>query len=651
MNRRILVLAAAPAVLLASSFLPTPARADEASADRVWDDLSGEIRAGWRFLRGEEEGRFFQDRSLQDGPRIFDAVLRGDASKDDAALSSFDLSAHGIGDEESDYRLRASRRGMWTLDSGYSRDDYSYRSTGDPFPYDTIRERSSTHLRYTPSTRLTVRLDWDRSLRRGDSYVGQDTDIRELPAPPGVDADIVQSHRPLRQQSDRVTLGVDAAFDGGLRFSLAETLHLAQVDDTRLYDIPAANRTAIPVREALRREVRSPAWTTVAKGAWSAPGGAFDMTGIFSWTTQPTDSRVAGTSHGYDGSYDPAGVSPRGEYSETTGGGNEVDRKAINARGEAVWRPHRDWEITGALEDETIVDDASLRLTQTRDWVRPDLTPETTRRAYDARITDRLWRASVDGEWQATETVRLRLGEEFLRESLAVPTDTRQADFGPTAFDSNSWRTTVGADWDPSKVYSFSLLVRRGTNDEPHAATSSDTADEVSYRGRWKASDTFSLSTVWRHKGYQHDSVLDSASRSDSFSVGGAWTSGAFTFTPSVTWQIVDTRTDTTFFELNSTGFQKIRDQVAFSSRNLIVNLDARYDFAKNLRGFATLSFIDSGGDYSARWDELTIGAEHDIRKDLSVGASLKSWRLDESGSSADDYTTQGAEVWLTYRF
>ena len=44
-------------------------------------------------------------------------------------------------------------------------------------------------------------------------------------------------------------------------------------------------------------------------------------------------------------------------------------------------------------------------------------------------------------------------------------------------------------------------------------------------------------------------------------------------------------------------------------------------------------------------------GAEHDIRKDLSVGASLKSWRLNESGTSADDYTTQGAEVWLTYRF
>ena len=631
--------------------LGATARADDAAVERIWAETSGEIRAGWRFVHDPGEGRFFQDRSLTGGARIFDADVHGETDREDAALTSWEATAHGIGDEEQDARLRLGKADAWSLEGGWARDDYSYRATGDPFPYDTVRQRYDLRARWTPSSRLTVRLDWDRYVRRGDAYVGQDTDIRELPAPPGVDDDIVQSHRPLRQESDRVTLGADAAFDGGLRLSLAQSVRLAQVDDTRVYDVPPENRTSIPVREALDREVRSPAWTTTAKAGWTPPGSNFDVSAIFSYTVQTVDSRVNGSSTGYDGRFDSMGSAPRGQFTEITGGGNDLDRDFMHGRVEGTWRPHPDWEVTVGLERETTVDDASLNLDYNRSFVRTDVPSERTHESYDARVTDRLDRASVEGAWQASETVRLRLGEERLRESLKVPTDTPTDSFEPTSFTSHSWRTTAGVDWEATKRLDLSLLLRHSSDDEPHTATSSDTGDEVSYRGRWKASDELSLTTVYRLKDYRHDAEYDSSAASQSASVGAAWTHDKLTIAPNVTWQTVDTRTDTSFFEMTGGSFQQIRDQVSFKTRDLIASVDVRYEFAKSLRGFFTGTWIRSGGDYGATWHDLAVGAEHDLTKTVSVGAAVRSWRLDEQGTNVDDYTTLGGEIWVTIRF
>lgn len=626
------------------------ARADDETVRRVWDDMSGEVRAGWRFLEDEGDGRFLQDRSLTEGPRIFDAELRVEDATGERR-GWFEAEAHGVGDPEQSYRVRGGERGLWDLAWGFDRDDFSYRATGDPFPYDTERERTDVRFRLTPNDRVTVRLDWDRSLRRGDSWVGVDTDIRELPPPAGVDADLAQEHRPLRQQSDRLTLGVDAKLGGGFRASLSESLRVAQIDDTRLYDIPASRRGATPVREALRRDVRSPAWTTVAKAGWTSPDRAWDAQAIFSYTLQDVDGDVDGTSRGFDNSFDPSTSAPRGAFRGTTTGENEVDRDAVEARGEVTWRPAPKWEVTAAAERETIVDDASLDLVQRRRFDTPGVAPTTTVRDVDARIVNRLDRALLEAQYEVTDDLRLRVGEEYLRENLRVPTDSRGADFFPTNFSSTSWRTIAGADWEPAEALDLSLLVKWATNNEPHAVTSADVANEVSWRGRWRASDALFVTTVYRHKGFRTQDDLDSASESDSLSVGGTWTQEKLTVAPNVTYQVVDTRTDTSFFDFSSGSFRPIRDQVSFESRDLIASLDVRYALAANARAFFTATWIDSDGDYEARWDDASLGGEYDLRENVTLGAAVRSWRLDEQGATRDDYRAVGLEVWVTFRF
>lgn len=647
---------AALAAFALPALLPAAAWAQEwrdERIERIWEDMSGEVRAGWRFLHGEEEGRFFQDTSLQDGPRIFDFVLRGETARPDANVSSFEAEAHGVGEEDQDYRLRFGRGNEWSVDGGYRRDDFSYRSTGDPFPYDTRRERSDVRFRFAPSERLTIRLDWDRSLRRGDAWTGQDSDLR-FDAPAGVDPDLVQAHRPLDQQSDRVTLGADAVFEGGFRASLAESWRLAQVEDFRTYDIPPERRGDEPIREDLQRDVRSPSWTTIAKAAWAPVGGPLDVTAIFSWMRQDAESRVTGAAQGYDPRFkpDPNPNDERlGAFTETTSGGNDTDRTWIDWRVESSWRPLEDWEFTGAFEEETIVDDASIRLRRRRTFEDASLAPETSTEESDARITDRLLRASLEAEWQVREDLRLRFGEEWLQEDLEVPNDTRGSDLVPTDFASTSWRTVLGTDWDARKDLSFSVLARIAQNDEPHAATSFEAGDDISFRSRWKASDTLSLSSVYRYKRYRNDQELDSAADAHSASVAASWTHGSFTATPNVTWQSVETWTDTTFYDTSKIGTQPLEDQVSYQTRDLIVSLDLRYEFAANLRGFFTGTLADSGGSYEARWDDLSLGAEIDLRENLTLGAALRGWRLDESGTDADDYTAQGLEIWLTFRF
>lgn len=643
---RTLVPAAALAALAA---FPAAARADDAEIERVWETMSGEIRAGWRFLHDEEDGRFFQDRSLQDGPRIFDASLHGETEREDAAVTSFDAEAHGIGEEEQSWRLKFGRAGLWSVDGTLDRDDMSYRASGDPWPWDTVRERSGLRVRVTPSDRLTVRLDWNRSLRRGDAYLAEYTDRLDRSIS-GVDS--VRDRRPLHQQEDRVTLGVDGRFDGGFRFSLAETGGLTQVDDTRLYDVPGTyTALGAPVRQALRRDVRAPAWTTVAKAGWRSRDGALDVEAIASWTRRPLDSRIGGSARGWDNAYDSMGVAPKGGYRAVTSGGNDTDRSAWNGRLETTWRPAAKWEFVAAAEQDDTVDDASLRLVERRDYDRTDVPVGRIRDAYDARIVNRMCRGSLEALWDPHDDWTFRLGEEILRENLRTPTDTRTSDFSPTNFSSTSWRTTAGADWRPRKGLDLSLLVRRGTNDDPHTATSAESSDEVSWRGRWKASEEWSLSTAWRHKGYRQDTDLDSASRSDSVTIAPSWTREGFSLTPSLTWQEIETRTDTTWFELTGGGFSKDQHQVSYRTRDLIASFDARWDLSKSLRAFLTVTWIDSRGDYAAAWDDASLGAEHDLRENLSVGAALRSWRLDEADAHADDYRVVGAEVWVTLRF
>ena len=56
----------------------SPALGDDTPPAAEKDDgpkFEGDVRAGWRFVSREDEGRYPQDHALKDGPRIFDLNL------------------------------------------------------------------------------------------------------------------------------------------------------------------------------------------------------------------------------------------------------------------------------------------------------------------------------------------------------------------------------------------------------------------------------------------------------------------------------------------------------------------------------------------------------------------------------------------------
>lgn len=648
----IAALAAGAALALAApSFADDPgAPRDPASPESVWEEVSGEIRAGWRFLEDEGDGRFLQDHALAEGPQLFDFVASGRTAEGRGWLDAFEAEAHGIGDEEQDARFAVRKDGVLDVRGGWMRDDFSYRATGDPFPYDTVRERWNLRSRWTPDRNLTVRLDWDRSERMGDAYTSQFNEAREPPYPSDVDELLVADHRPIRQRHDTITLGADARLSGW-RLTLQQSARIGDVDDRREYDVPPSLRGPAPLSQDFRRDLRTTAWTTLAKAGTSFFRDRLDVNVIASWTRQPTESRIDSEEEGYESAFDSGGIAPRGAYDTVTSGENDLDRTNVLLRAEASWRVRDDVEIVGAYEQDDTTDDAELRLVSTRDYDRPDLGPETTRTSFDARITDRAWRGSLEAAWDVTEDVRVRLGEEMLRQELKSPTDTRGDDLAPTAFDSLSWRTIVGLDVEPAEGLDLGVLAKFSRNDDPHAAPSPEAAQEVSFRGRWRAAESLTLTAAYRHLGYTHSDDYDSASRTDSGTVAAVWASGPWSVAPSVTYQTADTRTDTSYYSSLGGSFDAIDDQVSFATRDLIVSLDLEYAFAGNLRGFLRGTRIDARGDEEEVWDEMTLGAEYDVRGDLTVGAALRSFRLNEDDGGDDDYRVLGAEVWVTLKF
>jgi hypothetical protein len=364
-------------------------------------------------------------------------------------------------------------------------------------------------------------------------------------------------------------------------------------------------------------------------------------------------------------------VTDSGGSTIPTKGEGTLKRTATNWRFETSWRPHRDWEFTASAESDDVVDDEYGYFEHLTKPPYVDNQPH-------ARITDRAQRYSLDATWDATDEVRLRLGEQYLREQLFVPTDSHfnvpndTVRNRPTDLSSGSWRTTAGADWKATKKLTLSALARISTNDNPQTTTVADHGNEYSLRSNFKATDELTLTSVLRrrsvehtgavrlyeidhvpdpslgeHPGQQHD--LDSASRWTSLSHGATWSHGAWTVSGNGTYRRFDTSTDTAWGASNTGALTY--ETVRFEGSDVSVNLDVRYDFTKALRVFGNVTRTNSNGDYTALWTDISVGGEYDVRKDVTVGVTLSEWRLNEKHGGSDDYSTYGAEVSVTYRF
>ena len=659
----------------------SPALGDDTPPAAEKDDgpkFEGDVRAGWRFVSREDEGRYPQDHALKDGPRIFDLNLLATDRREGRPFDEAEVHASGVGDANTDLTASLRKSGLFDLAGGWRRDDFSYRASGDPFAYDTVRERGFVRGRWTPGASLTVRVSWDRNQRRGDGFTRGYLSGQLLA---GEDPSSVAQVRPIATQYDRFLLGADWA-SGILKLGLTQTATLGGVDDDRAYEVPQARRGVNPVRGDLNRETTSTTWTTTGKAGVSLLDGKLDVTGFLTRTSLPLTSRTTRDDRGDDAS----GTFFTSHIEERT----EIRRDALDKLVEAAWRPVRDVEVTASAQDEDVVDDSSRRRFRSLSTA----IPAGKHVAQDYRTTDRNRRYGLDAWWQVTETVRLRAGEQFLRESLFVPTD-RPLQFSPWVEDSmdsppaifggnfirglkpqevrsDSWRTTGGIDWKPDSRLAASLLAHVSTNSDPQATPVARASRDFTFRTRWKAMDTLCLTSVWRHADGRnfagadyapttslgpnqvfrldlHDRFLRSRTRSDSGTLSGSWQPQQdWDVAASLTYQSLATRSDSKEF---FGGAGVVYPTVSFGTRNVIATAEVRRTITKSLRVRAGVTRTTANGDFPARWMESSVGSEYDLRKDLTLGLTLSSWRLVDREAPADGYRAYGAEASVTYRF
>jgi hypothetical protein len=608
------------------------------------ETITGDATVGWRFIEDEDDGRFPQDQNLEGGFRLFRLSLGYEDPSLSYLVDEAELEITGAGDPSSDYLATLRRSGILWLRGGYRRDDYSYRATGDPFPYDTLRERSHVKGRLTPLNDLVVRFGWDRSSRRGDALASALTEAREVPAGGDVD-DIVQDRRRFDRTADTWNLGADWGI-GPLRLGLTESIRIGVLDDDRSYSIP---EDATPVRETLGRDLRTKAYTTVGKVGATLLDGRLDATLFVSYTRLFQESRLSGSIAGFDNVF--SGGAPRGPFSSTVGGGTRARRSVRSYRLESAYQAHPDLELTLGAETETAVDDISRDLTENRSFDDPAVPSERREDDAEVRVTYRTQRASLDAVWDIEEDLRLRLGEEYYAEQLEVPNATPGADLEGTDLRATTFRHTVGLDAEPVERLSLSLLLRYFANKEPHSAVSAETAEEVSFRARYRADERLFLSAVYRRKAFHRSDERDSDTSSDSVSGSAVWSEETMGASLTATYQAFATRTDTVFFDLDRSVSVPVRDRVDFHSRDLILDLSANAEVTPACRVEAAALLTWSRGDYEALTRVFSIGAEYDLRAELMAGLTLRNYRLDETGRGVDDYNVNALEVTLTYRF
>lgn len=127
--------------------------------------FSGSVEAGWRFV-GNEEGRYFQDLNLDDGPRLFALDVKGESG--DPLGPRVEANLEGLGDPRERARLRARRGDDWKASVDARRDELPFLGQNGLHGGETLRENLSAavDLRLSPSARLG--LGYDRSDVEGE---------------------------------------------------------------------------------------------------------------------------------------------------------------------------------------------------------------------------------------------------------------------------------------------------------------------------------------------------------------------------------------------------------------------------------------------------------------------------------------------------
>ncbi len=603
--------------------------------------LEGAVRAGWRLLSGRGRGRFVQDVGLDDGPRVFDFDVRLDDLREKPSIDTFEASGHDLGERTSDGRLIVRRNGLFELEGSWFRDVNTYTADGDPFPRDTLHDRTLARLRVTPWRGVALRLEWRRNARRGDAFAQALTDSRESP-PPGVDPEIVGSQRPFEERFDALTVGGDVV-TGDWRFGLALTARRGLIDDIRLYNVPDPLIDA-PSRQEFHRRVDLDGTDVVAKVGRTWFDGALETTLIGTARRFPTDSEFSARGRGTD----RFNGTP---FLWTTTGGSAVDGSAGSIDFDATWHVTDDLDLEGSLGREDTRENEELTLTESRRFTSPNIDPVTLRTRESGRTSNNVRRTSIEALYDAGHDVRLRAGQETYHEEVTAPFETREGATQESHVNSFVRRWVGGIDAKPFKNVDASLLARLAKDDDAPAAPSPEQAHDVTARVRWKATSELALTALHRRHAVTADHHHESNSTVQSSAVAATWAHDALTLDASTTFQSIDTETDTRFRSTENGVFARRAHTVSYLTRDLIFTLGGRYELRKNLRLTGGGHALRSRGDEEIDAHEGYVGVEYDIDEDLTAGLTGRVWRYDERGAPDDDYHAEALEAWLEFRF
>jgi hypothetical protein len=466
--------------------------------------------------------------------------------------------------------------------------------------------------------------------------------------PPGVDRSIVFERRPLSQAYDDLAFSV-AANPGLWRFGLTQSARIGVVDDERAYAVPPSRRTGAPVGETLERDLRSKDFTTAVRAGIALPDDVFEGDVFASLSRSPVDTRIEGARRGVDGGF------PQSEpYSSVLTGDNRIRRTRTSYRTELIWRPADAFEFVVSGESERTRDDADVELIERRVYTNTGIAPDTrVEQRGAARITESADRYGFELGWDVHDDVHLRAGHEFYRQHYTNPVESSGFQNLRTVHRSRAERDVLGVDLDATDDLSLSVLAKLARDDRPHAHASAEESDAWVLRSRYKAHDRLSFTGVFRSSGYEQREDLSSHSRASSASLGATWSDESWTLELNASVQHRTTSTDTNYFAIvgGSVLPRAFADTVSFRSRDALVSWFVERTVAPHVRVALDGSFVDSDGTYRARYHDLGLRCEWDVREDVTLSAALRALRLDERDRSVDDYSTEMLEIALTYRF
>jgi len=640
----LLLAAAAPAALADESppgaGAPPPAAHPgiETGGERLYD-LRGAVEAGVRFTAGDT-GRFEQDVNLESGPRLLRLDLEGTAARRGVALGGFAIHARGLGDPDRRVEVSARRNDAWEALAYSDRQEYVYRASWDPHPFDTAREREGGSLRLHPARGLAITLEGDRLSRRGDSRLDQ-VFVREHVLP--VEA-------PVRYDRRRGSVAVDGT-SGDFRFGVRHSVHGAKDDALR-----TLFRADTPVDDAGNYDTdsRIRGTSTTARAGVRLLGGALDLSCLAGTAGTATDSRFGGRHLIADAGIDGMPGTPDDRaFSQEARGTSAARLREDTLRLEADVAPRESLDLLARVERVSARERSRLdggTRTQTPPFADPAL--------RFSKVADRLEgrgvldRDSLEALWRPARTWRLRAGVERVAELVDVDgVETSTSPIGvvltrPIGDDRprSSPKTvvgTAGVDFTPSDRFDASLLVRRARAGGTTLALATDEGDSFSLRLRARRPDGWHASAHARVKERSRDDP-DSRVSYDSLGATFGREEEAGSFLLSATRESFVVASDTAFVLNRTLEPDPHAHRVRYDETVDVLSADFDRRVSGPLRVFGAARWVHAEGDLPsvARDASLGLGWRLALQSELRLEARSVSYR--ESRRNLDDY---GARV------